>query len=40
MTALGAEEAAGAMEREIGFDVDDGRPRLRWTLRRIVADAI
>jgi SAM-dependent methyltransferase len=40
MTALGAEEAAGVMEREIGFDVDDGRPRLRWTLRRIVADAI
>jgi SAM-dependent methyltransferase len=39
MTALGPAEVADALEREIGFDVVDGRPRLRWTLRRIVADA-
>ncbi len=40
MTELGVEETADAMEREIGFDVEDGRPRLRWVLRRIVADAV
>jgi SAM-dependent methyltransferase len=39
MTALGVGEIAEAMEREIGFDLEDGRPRLRWVLRRIVADA-
>jgi SAM-dependent methyltransferase len=40
MTGLGVSETADAMEREIGFDRDQARPRLRWTLRRIVADAI
>ena len=39
MTALGAAETAEAMDREIGFDLIDGRPHLRWQLRRIVADA-
>ncbi|HET9427972.1 MAG TPA: class I SAM-dependent methyltransferase [Allosphingosinicella sp.] len=39
MTALDATTAAQAMHREIGFLVDQGRPELRWTLRRIVADA-
>ncbi|MEP7129500.1 MAG: class I SAM-dependent methyltransferase [Sphingomicrobium sp.] len=38
MTALGIPETAAAMEREIGFDVDEGRPSLRWVLRRIIAD--
>lgn len=40
VTGLGADETAEAMEREIGFDEDGNGPRLRWTLRRIVADAI
>jgi SAM-dependent methyltransferase len=40
MTALGIGETAEAMEREIGFDMVEGRPRLRWVLRRLVADAI
>ena len=40
MTGLGVEQTAEAMEREIGFDTRDGRPRLRWVLRRIVADAV
>jgi SAM-dependent methyltransferase len=40
MTGLGVEETAEAMEREIGFDLEDGTPRLRWVLRRIVADAV
>jgi len=39
MTALGPTEVADALQQEIGFDVVDGRPRLRWILRRIVADA-
>jgi SAM-dependent methyltransferase len=38
MTGLDAGEVVEAVEREIGFDLEDGRPRLRWTLRRIVAD--
>jgi len=40
MAELGVEETADAMAREIGFEVRDGRPHLRWTLRRIVAEAI
>ena len=40
MTGLGVEDTAAAMEREIGFDVEDGRPQLRWVLRRLVADAV
>jgi SAM-dependent methyltransferase len=40
MTGLGAGETVAAMEREIGFDAVEGAPRLRWTLRRVVADAI
>lgn len=39
MTALEPAETAEAMEREIGFDIRDGRPHLKWSLRRIVADA-
>lgn len=39
MPELDAEEVADAMEREIGFDVVEGRPHLRWALRRIVCDA-
>lgn len=38
MPALDAAVVADAMQREIGFDVVDGRPRLRWALRRIVCD--
>jgi SAM-dependent methyltransferase len=41
MTTLDAAATAAAMDREIGFEMDDdGRPRLRWVLRRIVADAV
>ena len=40
MPELDAGAVADAMEREIGFDVIDGRPHLRWALRRIVADAV
>ncbi|WP_309661507.1 class I SAM-dependent methyltransferase [Sphingomonas sp.] len=38
MPALDAAAVADAMQREIGFDVVDGRPRLRWVLRRIVCN--
>lgn len=40
MPELSAEEVAAAMDREIGFDVTDRRPHLRWALRRIVCDAV
>ncbi len=40
MPSLSADEVAAAMDREIGFDLSDGRPHLRWALRRIVADAV
>ena len=40
MPKLSAEEVAAAMDREIGFETIDGRPHLRWALRRIVADAV
>jgi SAM-dependent methyltransferase len=40
MTELSVEQTADAMDREIGFFVEDGHPRLRWVLRRIVADAV
>ena len=40
MPKLSAEEVAAAMDREIGFDLIDGRPRLRWALRRIVCDGV
>jgi SAM-dependent methyltransferase len=40
MPQLSADEVAAAMEREIGFDLIDGRLHLRWALRRIVADAV
>ncbi len=33
-------EVADAMYREIGFEVIDGRPHLRWALRRIVCDVL
>ena len=39
MTGLGPAETTEAMGREVGFDIESGRPRLRWQLRRIVADA-
>jgi len=39
MTGLDAAETATAMDREIGFDLAGGKPRLRWVLRRIVAIA-
>ena len=39
MPDLSADEVADAMDREIGFDLIDGRPHLRWELRRIVCDA-
>ena len=38
-TALTAEQVADALAEWIGFDKADGQPRLRWQLRRIVADA-
>ena len=40
MPKLTAEDVAAAMGREIGFDLIDARPHLRWALRRIVADAV
>ena len=40
MPALDAEAVAAAMDREIGFELIDGRPHLRWALRRIVCDAV
>jgi len=40
MTALSSPEVVEAMKREIGFDMQDRRPLLRWSLRRIVADAV
>lgn len=40
MTGLDAATVAEAMEREIGFVSDEGGPRLRWVLRRIVCDAV
>jgi SAM-dependent methyltransferase len=40
MPALDAGAVADAMYREIGFEVIDGRPHLRWALRRIVCDAV
>ena len=40
MPELNADEVAAAMNREIGFDLIDGRPHLRWALRRIVCDAV
>jgi hypothetical protein len=40
MPELSAEDVAAAMDREIGFDMIDGRVRLRWALRRMVVDSI
>jgi SAM-dependent methyltransferase len=40
MPELDAAAVADAMYREIGFEVINGRPHLRWALRRIVCDAI
>jgi SAM-dependent methyltransferase len=40
MPALDAEAVAEAMDREIGFDMVEGRPHLRWALRRIVCDVV
>lgn len=39
ITALSAAETVEALEREIGYGFEDGRPSLRWQLRRIVAEA-
>jgi len=40
MPQLTTDEVAAAMDREIGFDLIDSRPHLRWALRRIVCDAV
>ena len=40
MPGLSAEQVVEGMDREIGFDVIDGHPQLRWALRRIVCDAL
>jgi SAM-dependent methyltransferase len=40
MTAISSAEVVEAMTRDIGFEIKDRRPQLRWTLRRIVADAV
>ena len=40
MPELDAAAVADAMYREIGFEVINGRPHLRWSLRRIVCDAV
>jgi hypothetical protein len=40
MPELDAAAVADAMFRQLGFDVIDGRPHLRWALRRIVCDAV
>lgn len=40
MPSLTADEVAAAMDQEIGFDLIDGRPHLRWALRRIVCDVV
>jgi SAM-dependent methyltransferase len=40
VTGLSSADTIEGLEREIGFDVEDGQPRLRWVLRRIVAEAI
>jgi SAM-dependent methyltransferase len=40
MPELSAEDVAAAMDREIGFDMIDGRVHLRWALRRMVVDSI
>jgi len=39
MPKLSSGEVASAMDEEIGFDVIDGLPHLRWALRRIVCNA-
>jgi SAM-dependent methyltransferase len=38
MTGLDARAVAEGMDREIGFDEEGGRPRVKWSLRRIVCD--
>jgi len=40
MPSLNPDQVAEGMDQEIGFDVIDGRPQLRWVLRRIVCDAV
>jgi hypothetical protein len=40
MPALDSDAVAAAMDLEMGFEVIDGRPHLRWALRRIVCDAV
>lgn len=40
VTDLDSAQTVDALDREIGFEDRDGRPHLRWRLRRIVADAI
>ena len=40
MPKLTADDVAAAMDREIGFKIVDGRPRLQWALRRIVCDVV
>ena len=38
MTGLDATTVAEAMDREIGFVMERGEPRLQWVLRRLVCD--
>ncbi len=40
LTSLSAGAVAQGLSDEIGFDTVDGRPMLRWTLYRIVCEAI
>jgi SAM-dependent methyltransferase len=40
LTSLSPSAVAEALSQHIGFDTVDGRPRLRWTLYRIVGVAI
>ena len=40
VTSLDPPAVAEAMGREIGFDLVDGRPHLRWELHRFVCEAV
>ena len=40
VTSLEPRAVADAMGEEIGFDMVDGRPHLRWELHRIVGEAV
>lgn len=40
MPSLTAEAVAEGIDPTIGIDLDDGRPRVRWLVRRVVADSV